>query len=153
MNLLLRNRKTLLTSALVLVLLGCLMGIWFSHHSKPGAATKPVEQNTGSSAALQTMTLQSPDAPQQTARAREAALPPIPAEMAAEIRRLSNRTYTGLVEEKHADGSVSMDLHDHFQSVTAVVRAPDGTLIIRHGEDFLANIQPDTAVKHNDKTH
>jgi len=87
-----------------------------------------------------TATRHQPDTETQSVNA-PGELPPISPEVAAEIQRLSIQNSDGLVEEKHADGSVSMDLQGHFQSVTAAAIGADGKLVIRHGEEFLKNVK------------
>jgi len=57
--------------------------------------------------------------------------PPSPEEaqkLAAGLKQEINQTTDGLVEVKHADGSVSMDLNGHFQNVTVERRNDDGTI-------------------------
>lgn len=126
----------------VLVLAAGLMGLWAKHSLVPGEATQSIEQKQATWFDLPTASSSTgTDNTQQNAIATHVTLPPIPAEMATEIRKLSNRSYEGLTEEKHADGSVTIDLQGRFRSVTAAVRGPDGKIIIRHGEDFLDNVQ------------
>lgn len=154
-----KNRKGLLAGAAVLILVISMLAVMIYRAAPantqttnaPLADEAPVTVSLPASAETAVPTDSSAQSHQ--AETDTAALPPIPAEMAAEIRRLSNRSTAGLVEEHHADGSTSMDLQGRFQSVTAAVRAPDGTFIIRHGEDFLANVQPATAVNDDDKAH
>jgi hypothetical protein len=47
--------------------------------------------------------------------------------MAEGIKRLVNQSTDGLQEVRNADGSVSMDLQDHFQNIAVVKRNADGT--------------------------
>ena len=45
-----------------------------------------------------------------------------------ELKSRLNRSTDGLVEQRHADGSVSLDLQDRFQSVVVARRNQDGTV-------------------------
>ena len=113
----------------------------------PTAAAQPVAPTAGAAVATTPVAPVSP-APvpepvtQSKAQAAETdSLPPISKEVANEIRRLSVQNSKGLVEVKQADGSTSIDLQGHFQSVTAAAIGPDGKLYIRHGEEFLNNVK------------
>jgi len=166
MNLLKRSRKWLLAGLLVFVVTTGMVTIRAINsdsmqHAESGTANQRTKENTNQSTFPQTasseispvdsahhvVSVPKPAAP------LNAELPPIPAKMAAEIRHLSNHTTDGLIEEKQSDGSVSMDLQGHFQSVTAAVRGPDGKIIVRHGEEFLANVEPVTNTPGISKTN
>lgn len=155
MKFLAKNRKLLFAGTIVILALS-LIAVWLGNGVASGYVIQPVAQKTPdvtSPQTSQTKTLAPAlvsgiNNPQPNTNAAKTTLPPIPAEMAAEIRRLSSRSHAGLVEKKHADGSVSVDLQGRFQSVTVAVRGPDGKIIIRHGEDFLGNIQPDSNASH-----
>lgn len=68
-------------------------------------------------------------------------LPAISPEMAAAIQQLSNHSAEGLKESTNPDGSITLDHKDHFQSVMVGVKGPDGKIYIRHGEEFLQNVE------------
>jgi len=44
------------------------------------------------------------------------------------MKELVNRSTDGLTAVQHADGSVSVDLQDHFQNVAVAKKNPDGTI-------------------------
>jgi len=69
------------------------------------------------------------------------ALPAISPEMATAIRQLSNHSTEGLKETVNPDGSITLNHEDRFQSVMVGVKGPDGKIYIRHGEDFLQNVE------------
>lgn len=48
--------------------------------------------------------------------------------LAQGIKQLVNTTTDGLVEVRHANGGVSMDLHGHFQNVSLAKKEADGTV-------------------------
>jgi hypothetical protein len=48
--------------------------------------------------------------------------------MAAGLKQMVNQSSDGLVQVKHADGSVSMDLEDRFQNVTVARVNKDGSV-------------------------
>ena len=48
--------------------------------------------------------------------------------LAEGLKTMLNRSTEGLVRERHADGSVSMDLKGRFQNVTVARRNADGTI-------------------------
>ena len=48
--------------------------------------------------------------------------------LAEGIKQLVNPSSEGLVEVRHANGMVSMDLQGHFQNVTLAKREADGTV-------------------------
>lgn len=63
----------------------------------------------------------------QTGRMKE--LTPEEAQkLAAGLKQMINRSTDGLVQEPHADGSVSVDLQDRFQNVTVARINEDGSL-------------------------
>jgi hypothetical protein len=49
--------------------------------------------------------------------------------LAAGLRQLVNKSTKDLKEVQHADGSVSVDLEDHFQSVTVAKQDKDGNVV------------------------
>lgn len=68
-------------------------------------------------------------------------LPAISPEMATAIHQLSNHSAEGLKETVNADGSITLHHEDRFQSVMVGVKGPDGKIYIRHGEEFLQNVE------------
>jgi hypothetical protein len=48
--------------------------------------------------------------------------------LAEGLKRMLNKSSEGLVQEQHADGSVSMDLQGRFQNVAVARVEPDGTV-------------------------
>lgn len=155
MDLSTKNRRGLLagTAALILVI-GVLAVLIYradpassKTESLPVAAETPAPVVTPAVAATTVPATSPSPVPQQTATEVQAAasdnntLPPISPEVAAEIQRLSIQNSEGLVAVKQADGSVSMNMQGHFQSVTAAAIGADGKLVIRHGEEFLNNVE------------
>jgi hypothetical protein len=49
-------------------------------------------------------------------------------QLADGLKGMLNRSTEGLVQEQHADGTVSMDLQGRFQNVTVAKVNPDGTV-------------------------
>lgn len=68
-------------------------------------------------------------------------LPAISPEMATAIRQLSNHSTEGLKETVNPDGSITLDHQGRLQSVMVGVKGPDGKIYIRHGEEFLQNVE------------
>lgn len=115
----------------LLLLSGVIAGIWlWPPHKNISSASLPVT---------------SPDhTPAPNLHTEESALESLPAispEMAAAIRELSNHSTEGLKETVNADGSITLNHEDHLQSVMVGVKGPDGKIYIRHGEDFLQNVE------------
>ena len=63
----------------------------------------------------------------QTGRVKELT-PEEARKLAAGLNKMVNKSTDGLVEVQHADGSVSMDLQDHFQNVTVARVNDDGSV-------------------------
>jgi len=63
----------------------------------------------------------------QTGRMKELT-PEEARKLAAGLKQLVNKSTEGLGEVQHADGSVSMDLQDHFQNVTVARVNDDGSV-------------------------
>jgi hypothetical protein len=68
-------------------------------------------------------------------------LPAISPQMAGSIRQLSKYEPEKFTETVNEDGSVTLHTNGHFQTVTVGVAAPDGSIIMRHGEEFLQNVK------------
>ena len=68
-------------------------------------------------------------------------LPPISGELAEEIRRLESRDERNTEIIELPDGSQQVKINEGYKSTTVATFDENGKLVVRHGGDFLGNVE------------
>ncbi len=129
-----KRQKTLLVAGLALVAVagGWLVGFLMGEQKGAGAST-----------AAPTHPHPHPPAGEEHEH-EEQQLPPISAELAEEIRRLESKDWSNVEETTLPDGTVRAKINSGFRTTTVAVIDENGNVVMRHGGDFLNNVEPDS---------
>lgn len=121
-----RNRAFLITLAAISVLaIGAITVV--SRQASAAKSLKALSSRPSETMASVKVAGQDPQLQTQTQQVRPLT-PDEAQQLAQELKSRLNRSTDGLTEQRHEDGSVSMDLQGRFQSVVVVRRNDDGSV-------------------------